>query len=183
LKKAAILGKRQIVLGILILALAAAVYLNWQFASADGGLNISDTASSESANLGESVFVNNADAEQTSSELPYFSDARKERAEAREKALDELKEIVDNAKSDESAKKAAGEKSVKIAANTESESAIETLVKAKGFADCIAVISDDSISVVVQGSDLLGSQIMQIKDIINSQIQIADENIKIINVN
>lgn len=182
MKKTAIFGKRQIVLAVLVLALAAAVYLNWQFASTDGGLNISDTASA-SGNLGDSVFVDNPTADQTGSELPYFAEARKNRADAREASLDELKEITENAKSDESAKKAAGEKSVKIASNIEAESAIETLVKAKGFADCVAVIGDDNISVVVQGSDLLGSQIMQIKDIINSQLQVPDQNIKIINVN
>ena len=40
MKKSVIIGKRQIVLAVLVVALGAAVYLNWRFAGADGGLDI-----------------------------------------------------------------------------------------------------------------------------------------------
>ena len=64
MKKSVIIGKRQIVLAVLVVALGAAVYLNWRFAGADGGLDITAAVSSSQANLGDATYVNNPEVSQ-----------------------------------------------------------------------------------------------------------------------
>ena len=61
------------------------------------------------------------------------------------------------------------------------ESNIETLVMAKGFSDCVAVINGDMATIVVKtdGDGLLASEISQINEIVYEQAQILPVNIKI----
>ncbi|MEG0571349.1 MAG: SpoIIIAH-like family protein [Oscillospiraceae bacterium] len=67
-----IIGKKQIILASLVLMLGVAVYLNWQFANSDGGLDITGeleanatpSAIETDANTGQTSQVN-GDAEQT----------------------------------------------------------------------------------------------------------------------
>ena len=69
-----------------------------------------------------------------------------------------------------------------IADNATKEKSIETVLKAKGFNDCLAVISSDSVSVIVKKDKLLQSETLQIQDAVKSQVDIELEKIKIITV-
>ena len=64
----------------------------------------------------------------------------------------------------------------------EAEANVETLVMSKGFEQCVAVISDNGISVVVDVPDtaLTPAQIAQINEIVYSQASIVPANITII---
>lgn len=179
-KKGSIFGKRQIILAVLVLALSAAVYLNWQFASADGSALTGDSASSKY--MGDAAYVNNPNTQSAAEEDPYFKQARADRESAREEALADLKEIADDVKTDEQAKRAAGEQAAQIAKNRETESSIETLLKAKGFSECIAVLGLEEISVVVKADPLLESQTVQINDVVLSQTGLPLEKITIVSV-
>ena len=57
---------------------------------------------------------------------------------------------------------------------------IETLIEAKGFAECVAVIKDDSASIVVKSDGLQAAQISQINEIVYEQSGISPVNVKII---
>lgn len=171
-KKSVIFGRRHLVMGALALLLAGAVYLNWQL----GGDNT--VATSSLSDLGNAQFVN-AQADESA----YFTAARAERKAARNDSIAELKEIAESTTADEDTKKAAAERSVALAAAADAEASIETLVKAKGFKECIAVIGQEGISIVVRSEDLLDSQVMQIKDIVTSQTDYEGDEIKIMNVN
>ena len=95
-----------------------------------------------------------------------------------------MKEILNNVKSTDEAKLIATEKIAYFTTLSEKESAIESLVVAKGFEDCVAVLSDKSISCVVKTdkNGLAANQIIQIQDIILSNCEISCENIKIIEI-
>ena len=69
-----------------------------------------------------------------------------------------------------------------IASFMESEANIETLIKAKGFADCVAVINEDNVNIVVASDALSQSEMLQIQDIVISQYEITLDKIKVINV-
>jgi len=62
----------------------------------------------------------------------------------------------------------------------EQEANIETLIKAKGFTECVAVINDDNISVIVNSESLMPSQIAQITEIVYEVAEIIPSNITII---
>jgi stage III sporulation protein AH len=63
----------------------------------------------------------------------------------------------------------------------EAEANIETLVLAKGFAQCVAVINGEACSVVVSSEgELQPAQISQINEIVYEQSGIQPVNVKII---
>ena len=64
----------------------------------------------------------------------------------------------------------------------EKESSIETLVKAKGFEDCLVVLSDDTVSVMVKTGGLEAQQVAQIKEIVIAETALPGSSIKIIEI-
>ena len=70
-----------------------------------------------------------------------------------------------------------------IAKDIENESNIETLIEAKGFEECIAVISDGKATVIVQTDGLLASEVAQINEIVYEQSGILPTELKIIEKN
>jgi stage III sporulation protein AH len=61
----------------------------------------------------------------------------------------------------------------------EQEANIETLIIAKGFENCVAVISGDKANIVVKSESLLPAQISQINEIVYDQAGILPVNINI----
>jgi stage III sporulation protein AH len=68
---------------------------------------------------------------------------------------------------------------VSLSQLAESETTIETLIKATGIQDCIVYLESDSAKVVVKSSGLDSKEVACIKEIILSEITIPAENIKI----
>jgi len=185
MKKGTIVGKRQIVLAVLILALGAAVWLNMKYSAANGGFNIAGTNTSSKV-LGETQYVNNdvetESAVETSAKSDYFQTARADRTAARQDAVDLLKDSINDVSLDEAAKKAAVESLAVIAKRIENEASIESLIKAKGFPDAVAIIGEEGISVIVNCEELLSSETLQIQDIVTAQTGLTLEKIKIVTV-
>lgn len=178
MKKTTIIGKKQILMVAMVLALGAAVWLNVRYAT--DGTDYSATSSVADEDLGNAKYVANAS---VVTEDDYFTTAKKEREQQREEELKTIKKTLNDQKSTESQKKLAAETTTKITNRMEQESAIESLVTAKGFKKVIAVLSDDSCSVVVQSeNELQKSASAQIVDIVSSVTKIKLENIKIVTV-
>ncbi len=110
----------------------------------------------------------------------YFSSVQVSRQRTRDEALEVLQSVVDNASSTETAKNEALAEINKLAAVMANEANIETLIVAKGFEECVAVISGDSASIVVKSDGLNVSQISQINEIVYSEAGIKPVNITII---
>ena len=110
----------------------------------------------------------------------YFSSTQVSRARARDEALEVLQSVVDSAKSDEAAKTQALADISKIAKDMEAESNIETLIVAKGFEQCVAVISSGTINVVVKADKLTQSDIAIINEIVYEQAGIKPADVKIV---
>ncbi len=188
MKKSVIIGKRQIVLAVLVVALGVAVYLNWRFASVDGGLDLTAGVSTSSKYLGDATYVNNSaetgsvDAASTESsgiDTSNIDRSRESRDKARKESQEMLKEIINDAKSDDESKKAATDSQTQIALDVEKEGLIESLVRAKGFNDCVAIISNGQANIIVQTEGLIEAQTLQIQDIVVSQTNLSLDNIKI----
>jgi len=173
-----LLKKKQIILAALVFLLATAIYINWQFNNV-----VDDTPQSQSDdNLGDAEFVGTDKVEIEKDENEYFVSARKEREDTREELLEELEEIQKDVKLSDDAINSAVKKQVEILGYSETEKNIESLVKAKGFEDCIAIISEEGVNVIVLTKNLENADVLQIQDIVLSQKKIALDSIKIINV-
>lgn len=196
-------GKRQLVLAALVVALGAAVYLNWQFA--DNNAIVQPTSASANKEIGQAQFVNNStdgtvpkdkntsSKNDTSSQsqkttkpsadaLAYFAQVKVERQKTHDGAVDLAKEVLEAADSSDEAKKEAVDKAAEIAKNYEQETNIESLIKAKGFTECLAFIQNGECSIVVYKAELNDDGVMAIKDIVTGQSGIEFDNIKITEV-
>ena len=110
----------------------------------------------------------------------YFASISLERRQARDEAIEVLRTVTDSGTATGDAKAEAAAAIEKIAAGMEREADIESLIRSKGFAQCVAVLRDDGCSVIVESDGLMQSDIAQISEIVWEQAGIAPENLKII---
>lgn len=188
-------GKKQLVLASLVLALGAAVYLNWQFAGTNT-LPVGDTSSETSqlgaAQLGAAQLVNNAYVEtvtddlQSSTEAATQEDAlaqaRVDRQNSRDEALELLDNVLESVDSDSAAKQQAVEEASAIAQNILEESNVESLLQAKGYSQCVAYITEEECSVVMAGS-VEEADTLIVQEIVMEQTGLSADKIKIIGTN
>ena len=189
-----IIGKRHLVLAGLLIALGAAVYLNWQFAPTEAILETSGGKSSYTdegyitvstntvSGSSASADISGDEAVETAVTKNLFDQTREDREETRQEALDTIEDIIEDASLDKSQKEQAVSTAAKIAENMDKEAAIELLIKAKGYEDCVVVISDAQVNVVLPApaEGLKSSDIAIIRDIVVGQLDISPASIKII---
>jgi len=191
-----IIGKRHLILAALVIALGAAVYLNWQFAPTEemidpsGSTLMADSlidaeyAATTPVSSSADAAAMDEEAVEAGRRQNSFEKARKDRDDTRREALSTLREIIDDPALDNSQKTEAVNKSAAIAAAMEKEAAIETLLKAKGYSDCAVVISDAEVNIIVPtgGEALTSSGAAVIRDLVIGQIDVMPGSIKIIEV-
>ena len=191
----------------LAVALAVAVYLNWEYArtgdiaaepdtaqtsaSAEDAvvvdaLPVADqtVAGEESAtgdkNYGEAQLVSVT--ESTGTE--FFEQARLSRTKSRDEALDTLQKSLKNAKlTDEEKETLTAQLSAQID-SIAAENEIETLLKAKGFVDCVVFIGEDTVDVTVMttNAQLGQSEVAQIRDAVLERCEVAAQDITVVEV-
>lgn len=177
-----IFGKKQLLMGTLVLALGMAVYLNYYFAQSPAGLldttpQQQEQQKEQDKNLGDALNVN------TTPATDYFKQARESREDAREEATQTVKDLLGNVKATEEQKAAATQQVIAITKAIEQESKIESLIKAKGFTDCVVYIEGDNCSIVVSADSLSVQDTAKISQTVTSQSDISAQNINIVTVN
>lgn len=172
-----VFGKSQIAVTAMVLALALAIWLNMKYS--DAGTKY----------LGEASYVSNSSsskkATQTSAkakEENYFETVRKQREETAQKIEETVAETLKGDNLTDEDKRVAVSLVEELIKNTEKESNIEALIIAKGFEECVAVINEKNITVVVKSDGLTTAQTLQIQDIATSQTEIPLSNVKIVTV-
>jgi stage III sporulation protein AH len=113
----------------------------------------------------------------------YFAQTVLSRKQARDEALEVLQSVAKSDVALPEAIESALADIAQIAEDIENESNIETLVEAKGFEDCIAVISDGKATVIVKSEGLLAYQVAQINEIVYEQAGILPTDLKIVEKN
>ncbi len=176
-------GKKNLLLGTLVVALGVAVYLNYYFAAEAPLLPGTDSSTTQSTvsdkELGDAMNVNSGN---VSTGAQYFKEAKENRQKAREEATALVKEVLNDVKATDEQKEAVAIQVAAMAKAVEQESKVEELIKAKGFADCVVYIEDDQCSVVVQSDGLTVQDTAKISQIITAQTDIFAQNINIIAV-
>lgn len=168
---------RSVVIIAAVLLIGLAVYLNyrWFYDPVDslgyGENNMDDNVDSSLSTGGESEEEENN----------YFTSTALTRQQSRDEAIDVLKLVTENDEASAEAKANAAEKISKIAVDIQNEANIESLVKAKGFEECVAVIAEDSVSVIVKAESLQANEAAQILSIVYETTGINPANISIIN--
>ena len=187
-------------------ALVIAVYLNWQYARADTTPQLEDATvmvaaepvsqtgdaivdalpteseavSGASKNYGEAQLVSVAN----DSGSKFFEEARLKREKAHDEAMDTLQKSLKNASLTAEEKK---EYTAQLTADLEdlnTETEIETLVRAKGFADCLCFLQSGraDLTVMTAGEPLTAAQVAQIRDVVLNKSNISAQNITVVEV-
>ncbi len=172
-------GRRNWIIVSAVLLIGVAVYLNYLwFYDPVSNIGYGDN------NMDDNHTVNGdntASDDKVSTEDSYFTSAALSRQNARDEALEVLQSVVTSEDAEDTAKSDALEEISKIALAIQNEANIEALVSAKGFEDCIAVISGDSVSVIVKQTDpLVASQVAQIYEIVYTETGILPANVNVI---
>ena len=171
--------KRHLMMAGLVLVLGAAVLVNWYYTDPQKNPvaveNASDADAANGKNLGDAVYVGSSEVNDE-----YFADAKLSRDESYDSAVATLKEIIESSDVDKQSVQTAAD-SINAITNKKIEQVnIENLVTAKTGSKCVAVISDDSIEVIVSQSVLNDSTVLQIKEIVIENTDISSEKISII---
>ena len=206
--KNSVFARKQITMLSLVLALALAVYLNWRFAGSEDRLRLTEVLSNggsvvqtegtasddiftegdvevdeseETAEYyGEALFVSAP----SSSSDEYFAEARTTRTKTRDEALDTLQKSLQKTELTDAEKKALTAQLTEIATNITREGTVESLVKAKGFTDCVAFINNGKIKVVVKSTagTLTAAEVSQIKEIVITECKALPGDISIVEI-
>lgn len=157
--------------------IAAAGYLNIKFSSApekkfENGVNVSIEDINTALMEDDDTTVNG--------EEDYFALSVINRQRVRDEALEILLDLTSSEETDAIAKADAYGEMTRIANEITNEANIESLVKAKGFSNCIAVVSNDDVNVVVESEGLSINEVAQIKEIVYLECGVHPDNVKII---
>jgi len=185
------LWKRNAVVAAIALFVCAAVYLNWNY----------EQEAQAGKTLGQSTLVGgevhdpllDGDPVSVSGENPvdpgnaandYFATARLNRQQARDSALSLLQDAASREDADETVKNQVHDTIQTMADYTVTEAQIENLVLAKGYADCVAFIGEESLSlaVAVPEEGLTDVDTAKLVDVVNQTTGFTAEQIKIIEV-
>lgn len=170
-----IIKRRQLILGTLVVALGAAVFVNWYYTNNGKDDILKNNDESEYVqNLGEAQYVN-AGAENND----YFAEMRLNRDKARDESIDKLNKSLKSAASGSEEAKIITASIEALSKQIKLESDLETLISAKISGECAAVINDKSVQIVVEKGKLNDSTALQITDIVTANTEIDGTNIKI----
>ncbi len=170
--------KKHIAVASMMLMLSAAVYINYLYAAGD-----IESFMEAGKNYGDSILVDNNADEEITDVASYFSEARLSRQQSRDEAVATIENLYGIAEDGSEDVSVLAQKAGEIAANVELENKIESLIKAKGFKECIVYISGEYADVMVETEGLLPTEAAVIKEAIIQETSVPVENISIVEIN
>ncbi len=175
--------KKHVISAALVLALGAAVYVNWQMNSS--------TTRKPQKELGAASYVNAtvspATADEsaltsalTKSQESFFAAQRVKRQSMQDEVTDKAKEIFDLENATDSDKSEAQKSVEQLLKNFTVQDSVESIVKAKGFSDCLCCISDEGVTVIVPQEQLNDTAVLVIDDAVTSHYSVDYDKISIV---
>ena len=192
-----VIKSKQILTATLIVALGAAVMVNWYYTNTNDIVGSEETTiESVSGNLGDSLYVaGTTQAAQSTTETTvqsvstlsqetssseYFSESKLKRNETYDEVIDEIEDILENTNLDSTQQ----EKISVLLSDYQNDMKVQTdaenLIKAKTGSECLVVINDNSCQVILEKNTLNDTVILQITEIIEKNTNISAENLTII---
>ncbi|HHX62064.1 MAG TPA: SpoIIIAH-like family protein [Epulopiscium sp.] len=130
-------------------------------------------ANPKSVDNEEVVLVSN------SYDVNYFVEAKMDREQKRSEQIEMLSECIGSGTLDKDSKSSAATNLITLQERIEKESAIESLLKAKGFKEVFVRMSDNDVDVVINREKIEEADIAQIEDIVRRKTGYATSQIKI----
>ncbi len=183
--------KKNMVAAAVLVTVCAGIYVNWFYteqattAQLEDTLDVEKVMSDDALVLSEDMEAISAGEEVDTTASDYFAAVRLSRQQARDNAVNLLQEAMSYEDLE------TGSKDVESAMELEqiiqtalSEAQIESLIIAKGYADCVAYMSGEGISVAVASPEggLQQADVAVIADIVMTQSDYSLEDIRVVEV-
>jgi len=183
--------RKNLVAAAVLVTVCAGIYVNWLYAQDVNTQSLTDTLDTEKVMseellvLGEDMEAIAAGEDVQTTASDYFAAVRLSRQEARDSALNLLQEAMAYATAEEGSKDVESAMELETIVQTAlSEAQIESLIIAKGYADCVAYMTGDGISVAVSAPEggLQQEDVAVIADIVMSQSDYGLDTIRVVEV-
>jgi stage III sporulation protein AH len=180
--------KKNLVAAAILVTVCAGIYVNWRYTENQAAANLTDTLDTEkvmsddSLVLSEDMAAISAGEDVATTSTDYFAAVRLSRQQARDNAVNLLQEAMSYNESSKEAESAVElDQIVQTALN---EAQIESLVIAKGYADCVAYMSGEGISIAVASPEggLQREDVAVIADIVMAQSDYSLNDIRVVEV-
>ena len=183
--------KKNLIAGAVLVVVCAGIYVNWLYTEDTYSVGLVETLDSEKVMSEDSLILSEdmaaiaAGEEVSTTAQDYFAAVRLSRQQARDNALNLLQEAMAYSTDSSSNKEMESAMELEEIVQTAlSEAQIESLIIAKGYADCVAYMSDTGISVAVASPEggMQQSDIAVIADIVITQSGFSMEDIRVVDV-
>ncbi|MDR0916950.1 MAG: SpoIIIAH-like family protein [Oscillospiraceae bacterium] len=184
--------KRNAVIVTVVLFVCVAAYLNWSYGKQDDiAANGTDdpltgyvTPADNTGDQPSGGLFYEGDNGKTQTLATYFAEARLSRQQARDAAVETLATVQNASGASQEVVNAALEKIMTIATYSQTEAELETLIKSKGFSDCVVFISESGVKITVPGSSqgLSAVDVAKITEIVTTETEFTASQLKIVPV-
>lgn len=178
--------KKNVIAAAVLVTVCTGIYLNWLYADQATASELTDTLDAEKVMSDELLVMSDDEAvisqDGMNTATDYFAAVRLSRQQARDSALELLQEAM--AYSDQTKAAESSAQLEDIVQTALSEATIESLIIAKGYADCVAYMSNDGISVAVAAPEggLQQADVAVIADIVLNQSDFSLSEIRVVEV-
>ncbi len=176
--------KKNMVAAAVLVAVCLGIYANWVYSEDQAALNLTDTLDSEKILSSDTLVMGDTDllSADPSTMSDYFAAVRLSRQQARDSAVTLLQEAMAYGEDTKTAQ--SNDQLEQIVQTALCEAQIESLVIAKGYADCVAYIAEEGISVAVATPEggLAKEDVAVIADIVMTQSEFTMEDIHVVEV-
>lgn len=176
--------KKNLLAFTVLLTVCGGIYLNWKYTGGNSQ-DLVDTLDSKKV-MSDDMLVLSDSLTEVSADgntvTDYFAAVRLSRQQARDSAVTLLQEAMAYTEGDDTS--ASGEQLEDIVQTALCEAQIESLVIAKGYADCVAYMGDEGISVAVAAPEggLQDTDVALIADVVMSQSGLNMDEIRVVEV-
>lgn len=182
--------KKNMVAAAVLVTVCAGIYVNWLYTEENAAANLTDTLDVEKVMSDEALILSEDMAAIAAGEVvsttssDYFAAVRLSRQQARDSAVNLLQEAMAYGSADSAKDVESAVELEEIVQTALSEAQIESLVIAKGYADCVAYMSGEGISVAVSSPEggLQQADVAVIADIVMAQSAYALDDIRVVEV-
>ena len=182
--------KKNLVAAAVLVTVCSGIYLNWLYTEDAATANLTDTLDAQKVmgedtlDLSEDLAALAAGEEVQTTATDYFAALRISRQEARDNALNLLQEAMAYSVDDQNKTTESAVELEQIVQTALCEAQIESLIMAKGYADCVAYMSAEGISVAVAApeGELQDEDVAVIADIVLTQSDYSLDDIRVVEV-
>ncbi len=178
--------KKNLVAVAVLVTVCGGIYANWVYSSEQAAADLTDTLNEDKILSSDTLVMADGSSlsgtTDTDTMTDYFAAVRLSRQEARDSAVSLLQEAMAYSEEAEAAASSAQLEALVEVALCEAQ--IESLVIAKGYADCVAYISDGAVSVAVATPEggLQQADVAVIADIVMTQSDYTMDQIHVVEV-